>query len=478
MTTAQHISVVASSISSSNTSARPVAARTRMLLEAPIVPTLLRLAAPNVLNLLAFVGLITFDGLFVGRLGPDALAGISLVFPWVMLIQHGAASGMGGAVSSAVARAIGAGNRKRANDLATHAIWLALMLSAFFSFLMLLTGPLIYRWMGGHGEVLEAAIAYSNVAFGGALSIWMLNLLGNVVRGTGNMGLPAAVIVASVLGHIIISPMLIFGFGPIPALGPAGAGWGLVTSFGMGSVVMFAYLRSAGSPVTLSFRGVQFQWELLGEFFRVGVPGMLNVAITNLTVIALTGVAGHLGRDTAIAYAMGARLEYIIIPLGFGIGTGIVALVGTNWGAKQYARARAIAWSGGAVVAATCGTVGLFFALFPRLWMSIFTTDEEIIRIGVSYLQIVGPTYALYGFGIGLYFACQGYGKLALAVAANAISRLLLAAGGGFIAMFWMDAGATGIFAAIAIGFVAYAGLTSIALSRIKVPTQAKGSGS
>src|SRR5882762_2922465 len=316
--------------------ARPVAARTRMLLEAPIVPTLLRLAAPNVLNLLAIAGLITFDGLFVGRLGPDALAGISLVFPWVMLMQHGAASGMGGAVSSAVARALGAGNRERANDLTVHAFLLALMLSTFFSVLMLLAGPVIYRWIGGHGAILEAAVTYSNVAFGGVLSIWMLNLLGNVVRGTGNMGLPAAVIVGSVLGHVIISPILIFGFGPMPALGPAGAGWGLVTSFGVGSVVLLAYLRSARSLVSLSFRGMRLQWELLGEFFRVGVPGMLNVAITNLTVIALTGVAGRLGRDTAIAYAVGARLEYIIIPLGFGIGTGIVALVGTNWGARRY----------------------------------------------------------------------------------------------------------------------------------------------
>jgi putative MATE family efflux protein len=385
-----------------------------------------------------------------------------------MLMQHGAASGMGGAVSSAVARALGAKQRERANALATHAVWLALMLSAFFSCLMLLAGPVIYRWMGGQGAILAAAIAYSNVAFGGALSIWMLNLLCNVVRGTGNMGLPAAVIVVSVLGHIVISPMLIFGFGPIPALGLAGAGWGLVTSFGLGSVFLLAYLRSAGSLVSLSFRGVRFQWALLREFFRVGVPGMLNVAITNLTVIALTGVAGHLSRDTAIAYAMGARLEYIIIPLGFGIGTGIVALVGTNWGAKQYARARAVAWSGGAVAAAACGAVGLFFALFPQLWMSIFTSDEEIIRIGVCYLQIVGPAYALYGFGIGLYFACQGYGNLMLAVVANA-ARLLLAAGGALIAVFWIEAGTTGIFAAIALGFVAYAALTSVALSRINV---------
>ena len=468
---------VSNTLASSDVPARAIPTRTRMLLEAPIVPTLLRLAAPNVLNLLAIAGLITFDGLFVGRLGPDALAGVSLVFPWVMLMQHGAASGMGGAVSSAIARALGAGKKERANDLAAHAFILAVMLSALFSVVMLLAGPTIYRSMGGQGAILEAAVAYSNVAFGGVLSIWMLNLLGNVVRGTGNMGLPATVLVGSVLGHVIISPVLIFGIGPMPALGTAGAGWGLVIPFGVGSLVLLAYLRGSRSLVSPSFRGMSLKWELFREFFRVGVPGMINVAINNVTVIALTAVAGHLGRDAAIGYAMGARLEYIVIPIGFGIGTGIVAMVGTNWGAKQYARARSIAWTGGAVVAVACGAVGLFFALFPGLWMSIFTGEEEVIRIGVSYLRLVGLAYALYGFGIGLYFACQGYGKVVLAVAANGI-RSLLAAGGGFVAMFWMGAGTAGIFAAIALGFVAYAGVTSIALSRIKVTTQAKGVGS
>src|SRR5262245_42071065 len=91
--------------------ARPPAARTRLILEGPVLSTLLRLSAPNVLNLLAIAGMITFDGLFLGRLGPDALAGVSLAFPFVMLIQHTAASGMGGGVSSAIARALGAGKR-------------------------------------------------------------------------------------------------------------------------------------------------------------------------------------------------------------------------------------------------------------------------------------------------------------------------------------------------------------------------------
>src|SRR5215210_7470135 len=230
--------------------ARPPAARTKLLLEGPILPTLLRLAAPNVLNLLAIAGMITFDALFLGRLGPDALAGVSLAFPFVMLMQHTAASGMGGGVSSAIARALGAGKRDVADALTLHAFVLAIGLAAAFSSVLLLAAPFVFRWMGGHGEILASALAYGNVAFSAALSICMLNLLGSAVRGTGNMGLPAAVIVGSVIGHVLLSPLLIFGWGPFPPLGPAGAGWGLVTSFGAGSIVLLVYLRSSRSLVT------------------------------------------------------------------------------------------------------------------------------------------------------------------------------------------------------------------------------------
>src|SRR4051812_9953434 len=114
------------------------AARTKLLLEGPVLPTLLRLAAPNVLNLLAFVGVITFDGFFLGRIGTDALAGASLAFPWVMLILQTTNSSMGAGVSSAVARALGAGRRERADDLVFHAFLLAIALAAAFSTAMLL----------------------------------------------------------------------------------------------------------------------------------------------------------------------------------------------------------------------------------------------------------------------------------------------------------------------------------------------------
>jgi putative MATE family efflux protein len=316
--------------------------------------------------------MITFDGLFLGQLGPDALAGVSLAFPFVMLIQHTAASGMGGGVSSAIARALGASKRDVADALVFHAFVLAVALAAAFSTVLLLASRFIFRWMGGDGEILSMALAYSNVAFSGAVSICMLNLLGSAVRGTGNMGLPAGVIVGSVLAHVLISPILIFGWGPLPALGPAGAGWGLAGTFGAGSLVLLFYLRSPRSLVTLRFRGVVLRQALFADILKVGVPGLINVIITNLSVMLLTGIAGRLGREVAIGYAMGARLEYILIPLAFGFGTAIVAMVGTNWGAKQYRRAYQIAWTGAATVGASCAAIGLIVALCPTLWMDLF----------------------------------------------------------------------------------------------------------
>src|SRR5215472_4101033 len=229
--------------------ARRVAARTKLLLEGPILATLLRLAAPNILNLIAFVGVITFDGFFLGKIGTDALAGASLAFPWIMLILQTTNSGMGAGVSSAVARALGAGERDRADELTFHAFLLALALAGIFSTVLLLAAPFMFGWMGGRDTMLIDALAYANVAFGGAVCITVLNLLGNAVRGTGNMSLPAGVLVGCVIAHIALSPLLIFGYGPLPGLGPAGAGWGLVFPFGIGSLIMITYLRSPRSIV-------------------------------------------------------------------------------------------------------------------------------------------------------------------------------------------------------------------------------------
>src|SRR5215475_7157358 len=440
--------------------ARPVAARTKLLLEGPILGTLLRLAAPNILNLFAFVGVITFDGFFLGKIGTEALAGASMAFPWIMLILQTTNSGMGAGVSSAVARALGASKRETADELTFHAFLLALVLAAIFSTVMLLAAPFLFGWMGGRDKTLIDALSYANVAFGGAVCITVLNLLGNAVRGTGNMSLPAGVLVGCVIAHIALSPLLIFGYGPLPGLGPAGAGWGLVIPFGIGSLIMITYLRSSRSIVRLNFYGLAPRWAVFADILKVGVPGLLSTAITNLSVVVLTGIAGQFGPQAAIGYAMGARLEYIMQPIAFGFGTAIVAMVGTNWGAQQYRRARKIAWTGTATIALLCGTLGLIVAVQPSIWLGLFSDDAEVARLGAMYLRIVGPVYVCFGLGLGLFFVSQGVGRGFAAMIANAV-RLLVSASAGLAAVYWLGFGVNGLFAAIAVGFCIYAALTT-----------------
>ena len=454
----------------------PAAARTKRMLEGPIFATLMKLSAPNILNLLAFTGMVTFDGFFLGKLGSDALAGASLVFPWVMLVLQSTNNGMGTGVSSAVARAIGAGDGERANALVFHAFLLALALGAIFAALMLFGGPTLFRLMGGQDDMLGAALAYAYVALGGAAAICALNFMGNAVRGTGNMALPAGVLVACVLAHIAISPILIFGLGPLPPLGAAGAAWGLVLPFVAGSVWFVWYLHSGRALVQLRFRGVAPRRELFADILKVGVPGLVDIAITNLSVVVLTGIAARMGRDIAIGYAMGARLEYIMQPIAFGFGTAMVAMVGTNWGARQYARARAIALTGVSTIAAVCGTIGITVAIFPALWLGLFSDDPDVFRVGGLYLHIVAPLYLCFGVGRGLFFVSLGLGRAAAAAGANAV-RLAVNVACGLISVYWLDLGMVGFFASVALGFAVYALLLVWAVLRVKEPVAGNSKG-
>jgi Na+-driven multidrug efflux pump len=196
--------------------------RTRKLIEGPIAPTLIRLAAPNMLVMLAQSSVGLVETYFVGKLGTDPLAGVALVFPLLMLMQMMSAGAMGGGISSAIARALGGGRRGDANALALHAVAIALVFGLTFTVLILPGGRWLYSAMGGSGASLDAALTYSNVVFTGAILVWLFNSLANVIRGTGNMAVPAYVTCIGVAVLMPLSPCLIFGLGPLPRLGVAG----------------------------------------------------------------------------------------------------------------------------------------------------------------------------------------------------------------------------------------------------------------
>jgi putative MATE family efflux protein len=437
--------------------------RTRLLLEGPVARTLLRLAAPNVLVMVLQATVSTLDAVFVGWLGSAALAGVSLVFPLVMLMQTMSAGGMGGGVASAVARALGAGRRAEADALVVHAIVIALAMGGAFTLGLGLAGPALYHAMGGSDQVLSAAVAYSRVLFGGALAYWLFNTLGSAIRGSGNMTVPASVMVASGLLYVALSPALILGWGPLPRLGIAGAAAASVLSFSVGSAALLAFLYSRRSLVRPTLRARGLRWALFREILRVGAPGTLNTVLTNLTVVILTALVGPFGATALAGYGMGARLEYLQIPIVFGLGSALVTMVGTSVGAGDRARAVRVAWIGAAMAAGITGGIGILAALFPQAWLGLFTTDPAVLAAGSQYLTIVGPFYGFFGAGLALYFASQGAGRLLWPLLASA-TRLVIAGVGGWLAARWLGGGPSGLYAAMAAALVVLGVINVIAI--------------
>jgi putative MATE family efflux protein len=428
--------------------------RTRALIEAPIAATLVRLAAPNVLVMVAQASVGLIETYFVGRLGTDALAGVSLVFPAVMLMQMMSAGAMGGGISSAIARALGAGRRADADALVLHALAIAVIFGLAFMVALLSGGRWLYGVMGGSGATLDAALTYSNVVFCGAVLLWVYNSLANVIRGTGNMAVPAIVTCVGVAVLIPLSPCLILGWGPFPALGVAGGAFAVVTFYFVGSIALAGYLWSGRSVVRVRFRGAAFRWPLFYDILKVGVVAALITVQTNLTVAIATGLAGRFGPAAIAGYGTGSRLEYLLVPLVFGLGGPLVAVVGTNIGAGRRERAVRAAWIGAAIAAGLCEFIGLSAAAFPLAWLSLFDTDPVMLDAGTRYLHVVGPVYGLFGLGMGLYFASQGAGRLLWPWLAN-MGRLVVAAGGGWLAL-RLAGDLSHIFVALAVALAAF----------------------
>ncbi|MEA2657563.1 MAG: hypothetical protein QOF64_141, partial [Candidatus Binatota bacterium] len=399
--------IVAAPIAEANAAPpRPseVDSRTREMLHGAIVPTLLRLAWPNILVMLAQASTGLIETWWVSHLGIDALAGMALVFPVVMLMQMVSAGAMGGGISSAVARALGAGRREEADALVLHAVVVNAALGAFFSMVMLIFGPSIYRALGGTGGELETALSYSNVVFAGNILLWTMNALASVIRGTGNMLVPAMVICAGVLFLVPLSPCLIFGVGPFPELGVAGAGVALLLFYAAGTAVLLWYILSGRNLAR--FRLTRLRWAMFRDILAVGAVAAVTSLQTNLTVALATAlIASASGTNAVAGYGTGVRLEYLLVPVIFGLGAPLVALVGTNIGAGQKQRALRIALVGGAIAFGISEALGLIAALWPRAWLALFSPDPGVIETGSAYLRIVGPTYGFFGLGLALYFA-------------------------------------------------------------------------
>ncbi len=439
-----------------------VTARTRLLLEGPIVPTMLRIAAPNLaVNVILIAVTASVDAHFVGRLGLEALAGLALVFPLLMLMQQMANMAMGGAIAASIARALGAGRQEDARALVVHALIIAIAAAAITSALFLLGGPAIYGLLGGRGAALTAALEYSNAIFAGAVAYWLLGALTSIVRGTGHAAILAWVYVAAEALHIALVPLLVFGAGPVPALGITGAGIATVCSFTASSAALAWYLASGRTSVTLRFSGIRLERRLFAEILKVGAPMSLAPVLNNAALATLTSYAGLLGATSLAAFGAAVRLEYLLYPLNFSMGAAVLAMMGANIGARQFARASRIVWIALGLAACFMACVSVLAIADPDLWMGLFSADPQILAAAAGYLMIVGLAYPFVA-GTLLNSAFQSTRQPQWPLTAMT-ARLVVVAAGGWIAVNVLHAGLAGIAVVTALGLVTMGGVLTAA---------------
>lgn len=424
------------------------------LLEGPILPTLLRLAVPNVFAMAAAAAVGIGETLYVGLLGKTSLAAMALVFPFVMLMQMLSSGAMGGGVSSAISRALGARLPDKARELAVHAVCLGAGLGLFFTLLLWTAGPQFYRLLGGAGEVLHLATDYGLVVFCATPAVWLFNTLVSLTRGSGNMRLPSVAVLATSLLQVALGAGLGLGLFGLPQWGLRGVALGQVIAYWVAAAALWHHVRTQDPRVRLTFAGVRLQWPLFADILRVGALACLNPVVSVGTVLVMTALVAAHGNDALAGYAIGSRLEFLLTPMAFGVGVAAVPMVGMAIGAGDVRRARHVAWTAALLSGALLGAIGLVLAVAPDLWVAWFSREGAVQDYARTYLRWAGPGFGFFGLGLTLYFAAQGSGQVGPPVAAAVLrlacvfllGRALAAAGAGPVALFALVGGGMALY--------------------------------
>ncbi len=437
--------------------------RTQAMLTEPPLRLLLQMTAPNTLafTLQACVNLAEIY--MIGRLGTEALAAIALVFPLLILVQTMSGGPLGGAITASIARALGNGNRDNAERLVWHAIYGAFIGAAVFFLLFALFGRQLLVLLGGDGIILDMAMSYCWVLFGAGLILWLGSTLGAAYRGAGDMAFPAKLMIVSAILQVPLTAILVFGLFGVPALGVTGAAASSVFVGAIMVSVLLVELLRGQRTISLPMHQRGWRRELATDILKVARPASLNPLMNVATILGLTALVGQFGTQALAGYGIGTRIEFVMLPVIFAFGTALTTIVGTNVGAGNYDRAELAGRYGMTSAALICGSVGGFLALFPNLWIPIFTDDAGTFEVARNYIRIVGPAYAFLGIGLVLYFASQGAGTMRWPIRAQ-ILRFILSVGGAFFLVNYLGYGLNAVFIVTVIALALYAGIISIAV--------------
>ncbi|PHK94467.1 multidrug transporter MatE [Pseudoroseomonas rhizosphaerae] len=430
----------------------------------PSTGTLLRriaaLAAPTTLIALLQAVAQLLETWLAARQGTAALAGWAVVLPFALLLQQMSTGAMGGGVVSAIARALGGNRPAEAADLVLHAVLIALGGGLLFAGLLVISPQAVLAPIAGP-DAAAAAAPYAAWLFGaGAVPVWLANTLASVLRGGGRHALAARVLALAwcaypPLGWLLAEPL---------GMGLAGLGAGFAMVFWAAALAMAAVVARGGAGFLPRLR-LRPSATLFHRILSVGLVACALATIANATTILVTGQLAAYGPVAVAAYGISARLEFLTVPLAFGVGSALTALVGRAAGAGEWALARRTAWAGAAMALLVTGAAGLSVGLWPEGFARAFTGDLAVVAVAAAALSYTGPAFGGFGLGMALYFASMGAGRMTGPVLA-AISRIAVAVGGGWLLAGPLGLGMEGHFLGVALGITAYGAVTAASVRR------------
>ena len=377
--------------------------------EAPIGRSVVLLAVPMVLEMVMESVFVVADVFFVGKLGADAIATVGITESW-MTIMYTLAIGLSIGGAATVARRIGEKDADGAARSAVQSIILGLVAAAVFGTIGVLFGPKMLALMGASDEVLRTGSTFSRVMLGGSGTVVMLFLINAVFRGAGDAAIAMRVLWFANAINIILGPCLIFGLGPFPELGVAGAALGTTIGRGSGVLYQLYHLARRGGRLEVHARHWRFDLDVMRTILRISGNATFQNFVNTASWMGLVRILTRFGSAAVAGNTIGIRIIVFALLPSFGVSNAAATLVGQNLGAGKPERAEAAAWKAALYNTMFLGGIGLIFLLFAPLLISFFTRDPEVARYGVNCLRIISTGFLFYGYAMVLTSAFNGAG--------------------------------------------------------------------
>ena len=445
------------------------------LIELPFSKIFFRLAIPNLFSTIIASMTVIFDLWYVGQIGVSELAGVAYVFPIYMLTSMLSNGAFGGAISGATARAFGSQDIFKAECIFRSAIVIALlgsiiMMAIFFGF-----AKTFFSFFLIDKEIVFSALTYGSILLGGIVLVWLFNIIIAITRGSGNTTIPAISWSLVLIFHMIAASMnfeyidgqlillenvklfneiLIFNSLEWSAIS-------FLIGYLIGIFFICAFYYFGKHPFTFDLKNI-LKFDGIIILLKSGsLASCQSIMTIGLAMFSIT-VIGTYGINWTAGFGIAIRLELLLIPIIFGIGGALIAIVGANVGAKKYSRAVIMTWKGTFFSVFIVGIIGIGFSIYPDVWSNLFTDDLLIKETSKSYLTIVAPFYAFFALGLGLYFTCQAFNTLFWPVVGTFI-RLIFVVLITLILIYIDAASPISLFITMSLGLIIYG--TFIALS-------------